>query len=124
MQTLKNANLQSFLVVQQSYKFFIIWFPVSLPVQPNKCLALWVKSSADDILKWFSYFTQETGFDISHKLSSEETICMKCEILFSGKIKKIFQNVVCWSFYLACKVLTISILWANSDDSFLNFPRK
>ena len=33
----------------------------------------------------FSYFTQKTGFDISCKLSPKETICMKCQILFSGK---------------------------------------
>ena len=41
--------------------------------------ALWVKFSADDILK---YFPQKTGFDISCKLSTLETICMKCQILF------------------------------------------
>ena len=37
--------------------------------------------------KWcyFSYFSQKTGFDISCKLSPKETICMKCQILFSGK---------------------------------------
>ena len=51
-------------------------------------LALWVKFSADDILKYFSYFSQKTGLDISCKLSPLETICMKCHILFSGKYKK------------------------------------
>ena len=40
----------------------------------------------------FSYFSQETEFDISSKLSP---ICMKCQILFPGKNKKIFKNVVC-----------------------------
>ena len=34
---------------------------------------------------YFSYFSQKTGFDISCKLSPLETICMKCQILFSGK---------------------------------------
>ena len=51
----------------------------------NLRLALWVKYSADDILK---YFSQKTGFDISCKLSPMEVICMKCQILFSGKNKK------------------------------------
>ena len=37
---------------------------------------------------YFSYFSQKTGFDISCKLSPEETICMKYQILFSGKNKK------------------------------------
>ena len=35
----------------------------------------------------------------------QETICMKCQILFSGKniYKKIFQNVVCWIFTQSAK---------------------
>ena len=37
---------------------------------------------------YFSYFSQKTEFDISCKLSPLETICMKCQILFSGKNKK------------------------------------
>ena len=36
----------------------------------------------------FSYFSQKTGFDMSFKLSLLETICMKCQIMFSGKNKK------------------------------------
>ena len=71
-------------------------------------LALWVKFSADGILKYFSYFSQKTGFDISCKLSPffqktgydilcklspKETICMKCQILFSGKNKKNIINL-------------------------------
>ena len=36
----------------------------------------------------FSYFFQKTGFDISCKLSHMETICMKCQSLFSWKNKK------------------------------------
>ena len=46
------------------------------------------KFSADDIFKYFSYFSQKTGYDISCKLSPKETICMKCHILVSGKNKK------------------------------------
>ena len=55
---------------------------------------LWVKFSADDILKYFSYFLQKKGFDISCKLSPVETICMKCQILFSGKNKKTVTNLL------------------------------
>ena len=49
------------------------------------------KISADDILKYFeifSYFSQKRRFDISCKLSHKETICMKCQLYFSGKNKK------------------------------------
>ena len=41
----------------------------------------------------FSLFSQKTGFDISCKLSPKETICMKCQILFSGKNKKNIINL-------------------------------
>ena len=57
-------------------------------VHKLSCLACWVKFSADKILKYFSYFCQKTGFENSCKLSPLETICMKCQILFSGKNKK------------------------------------
>ena len=53
-------------------------------------LSMLGKNSADDILKFFfffSNFSQKTDFDISCKLSPEETICMKCQNLFSGKNK-------------------------------------
>ena len=47
----------------------------------------WLADSSSD---W-----HKTGFDISCKLSlkEKETICMNCKTLFSGKIRKIFQNV-------------------------------
>ena len=44
-------------------------------------VGLWA-NSADDILNYFSYFSQKTGFGISCKLSPLETVCMKCLILF------------------------------------------
>ena len=37
---------------------------------------------------YFSYFSQKTGFAISCKLSPLETICMKCQILFSREKKR------------------------------------
>ena len=49
----------------------------------------WVKISADDILKYVSYSSQKISFDIL------ETICMKCQGLFSAKNK---NNVVNLSF--------------------------
>ena len=60
-------------------------------VQPLPLLA----NSADDKLVIFFLFFPENSFDISCKLSSLETICMKYQNLFSGKNKKIFQTVVC-----------------------------
>ena len=50
------------------------------------------KNSADKIFKIFFLFFPETGFDISCKLSPQETICMKCQSLFSGKKNK--KNII------------------------------
>ena len=50
-----------------------------------KPLACWVKISADDILKCFSYFSWKIGFDTLCKLPLKKTICMKCHSLFSWK---------------------------------------
>ena len=52
-----------------------------------------VKFSADDILLYFSFFSYQIGIDILCKLSPVETICMKCQILFSGKNKKNITNL-------------------------------
>ena len=52
-------------------------------------LMLSILGSADGILKYFSYFSQKTGFDVSCKLSPLETICMGCQICFLRKIRKI-----------------------------------
>ena len=37
------------------------------------------------LMSSFTYFFQKTGFDISCKLLPLETVCMKCQVLFSGK---------------------------------------
>ena len=57
-------------------------------------LSTQVKFSAKDILKYFSYFSQKTGFDILCKLSPLLTICLKCQILFSWKNKKNIINLL------------------------------
>ena len=41
----------------------------------------------------FFFSSQKTGFDISCKLSPVETICMKCQVLFSGKNNKNITNL-------------------------------
>ena len=47
-------------------------------------------NSADDkLVIIFSYFSQKIDFDISCKLSPAETICIKCQSLFSGE-KSVF----------------------------------
>ena len=47
-------------------------------------------NSADDTLMvvFLIFFSQETGFDTSCKLSPLQTFCMECQNLFSGENKK------------------------------------
>ena len=88
-------------------------------------LALWVILSADDILKYVSYFSQKTGFDISCKLPSVETICMKYQILFSRNNKK---NIISLSSaQLAQRVVTVKVhiylfIYLPNSDSQLSYP--
>ena len=50
------------------------------------CLACWVKFLAEDRhIRIFFLFSWKTGFDISSRLSTKETICIKCQILLCGK---------------------------------------
>ena len=42
----------------------------------------------------FLFFFQKSGSDISCKLLPLKTICMKCQILFSGKNKKNITNLL------------------------------
>ena len=67
----------------------------------NKCLK--IEYMADDILKYFSYFSQETGLDISCKLALIETICMKCHICFGGNKK----NIINLSFVELAQVIKV-----------------
>ena len=46
-----------------------------------------------DILYTHYFFFQKTGFDISFKFSSLETICMKYQNLFCGKYKIDIINI-------------------------------
>ena len=55
-----------------------------------------------EYFSFFFFFFQIIGFDISCRLSPKEIVCMKCLSLFSGKIRKIFQNVSSADFFFVC----------------------
>ena len=59
----------------------------------NVTLTMLLTNSADNILKYFSYF-------FFHELSSP---------ILEGEIRKIFQNAVCCFFFTACRVLKLLI---------------
>ena len=70
---------------------------------------------------YFSYFSQKIRFDISCKLSPKETICMKCQFLFSQKIRIIFQNAICWKSFSAC--LAFNIVFTKIMFRVLYLPK-
>ena len=52
--------------------------------------------SADNkLVIFFLIFPRKTGSDISCKLSPMETICMRCQILFSGENERYFKMLSC-----------------------------
>ena len=61
------------------------------------CYHVWANSVDDKLMLFYLFFPLKTGFGISCKLSPLETICMKCQNLFSGKNekKKFNINVIC-----------------------------
>ena len=64
---------------------------MNVQLDVSLALTLNVKFLGDGILK---YSPQKTGFDISSKFAPMETICKKCQILFSGKNKKNVTNML------------------------------
>ena len=78
----------------------LIWFYAvckSLVLSPVAVKELTYQSLGKFSRRQIDIFSQAIEFDVSCKLSPQETICMKCQSLFSGgKSKKIFQSVVCW----------------------------
>ena len=54
---------------------------------------------------FFSNFSQKTDFDVSCQLPPGETVCVKCQILCSGKNKKNIVNMS--SAELANRVLKV-----------------
>ena len=72
-----------------------------------------------------TYFFKKIGFDSTCKLSPEETICMKCQILFSGKNKIKYNYLLRRQFmcnvnsYFLRKIRKISLIY-----HLLNLPRE
>ena len=59
--------------------------------------------NADDILKYFPYFSQKTGFGITCKLSPVQIICMKCKNLFFEKQVRKISSI--------CRLLNVPREW-------------
>ena len=72
----------------------MIAFKNSDVVKNTFCLlALRVKFSADDIVFFFLFYTEKKKKMIWHFLQNVCTIRIKCQIMFSGKNKKIITNL-------------------------------
>ena len=56
-----------------------------------------------------SYFSKKTGFHISCKYLHWREFAWNVKSCLLRKIRKIFQNVIYWNFYPACKALNLLI---------------
>ena len=74
-------------------------------------LSMLGKNSADKISKYFSYFSQKAGFDISYKWSS----CMKNQSM----LDKIFSRCLIEIFFLFFQKVGFEIPWKLSKPCFL-----
>ena len=70
-------------------------------------IILWNEFSSRQILMIFFFrIFQENGiWNFMQILRPQETICMKCHIIFPWKNKKHISDVVCWIFYPASRAL-------------------
>ena len=68
-------------------------------------LSHWVKFSAADILKYISYFSQKTCFDISCNFSPLETICIKMSNPFFFFLEKNKNGIILLSAELPQRVV-------------------
>ena len=70
---------------------------------------LWADSADNKLIIFFSYFfLKKIGFELHANCLLDNL--HECQILFSRKSQKKIQNVVCWNFYPACKVLNNDFL--------------
>ena len=65
------------------------------------------KSPADDISKYFSYFSQKIGFGLFCKL---ETICMEGQNYYLGKIRKNAMDLLSAEFVQKAVLVKSSVL--------------
>ena len=79
--------------------------------------------SADNKLAIFLLYFPENRFLTFHAncLPWMDTICIII-VCFLGKIRKIFQNVVCWIFYPTCRVL--KLIWTKRVSDEMLFWKK
>ena len=70
---------------------------------------LWEDSADDKLMIFFLFFLENR---IWHFMLWRQ-FAWSIKSHFLGKIRKIFQNVVCWNFYPACKVLGVLIHLVN-----------
>ena len=80
------SRLVGFFRSQLIWIFTVCKVRVYLGSAGQGLITCWVKNVADDILKYFSYFSQKIRFDISCKLSPKEK-CLEGLVFCSHSLK-------------------------------------
>ena len=91
----ENILIFFFFLLFSEYRIWHFMQLVSIGESSLRLSSMGKFSAENTLFFFFFYFSQKTGFDISCKLSPSplETICMKCQTLFSGKNKKNIINL-------------------------------
>ena len=108
-------------------KWQILFFSGKIKTNVSKCCILkflpniypiHLSGLIQQMTNWYlSQFYQKSGYDSSCKLSPLETICMKCQILFSWKNKKNISNCrLLMSHAMRKRILrTLTLVLLNPD---------
>ena len=95
-----------------------------------KLSPLWANSADDNLTIFFSYFSQKTGLTFHANCLLRRQFAWNIRSCSLGRIRKIFQNVVCWNYYSACFVLRFQFKaitevwkrrWCHLIQNFMEF---
>ena len=74
-------------------------------------------SAVDKLMIFFLIFPSKLDLTIHANCLLRRQFAWSVKSYFLGKIRKIFQNIVCWNFYPVFKVYSVQILSVNTMAS-------
>ena len=110
LQLNSHHNHPSYLLRQEPFYLLLDKFLLML-------ITLWADSAVSKLLICFLFFPENKIWHFIQIVS-----CMECQSLFSGKIRKIFQNVICWNFYAECQALMAELF--HEEKNFRKYTSK
>ena len=83
--------------------------------------SLWANSADDKLMIFFLLFSENRIWHFMQIVSTGNNL-HKCESCFLGKVRKIFQTVLCWIFLPECQALNIYTMYCmNLNDKIWKY---